>query len=229
MNIKFTGRAALIVAAGLWMGVAHVTPSRAQEAEPAAPAEATEAPAGKPIALTKFTKQHVAKKKVASSSRADKARAAKAKPTEASDDAKASEDAKPAATAEEASPATLPASVADANAQAPGAWPETPAPAVPAEGNPLQAEALIKSVGAESHQDASAPTPQVVAADELNEIDRNLGNDRPALTLASATLDAPAAATADDTTWDKTSLIGKVFIALGGLLTMASAARMFMA
>jgi hypothetical protein len=30
-------------------------------------------------------------------------------------------------------------------------------------------------------------------------------------------------------TWDKTSLIGKIFVAFGGLLTLASAARMFMA
>ena len=30
-------------------------------------------------------------------------------------------------------------------------------------------------------------------------------------------------------TWDQTSLIGKIFIAFGALLTMASAARMFMA
>ena len=33
----------------------------------------------------------------------------------------------------------------------------------------------------------------------------------------------------DSSTWDKTSLIGKIFIAFGALLTMASAARMFMA
>ena len=30
-------------------------------------------------------------------------------------------------------------------------------------------------------------------------------------------------------TWDRTSLIGKIFVAFGGLLTLASAARMFMA
>ena len=33
----------------------------------------------------------------------------------------------------------------------------------------------------------------------------------------------------DNSTWDQTSLIGKIFIAFGALLTMASAARMFMA
>ena len=33
----------------------------------------------------------------------------------------------------------------------------------------------------------------------------------------------------DSSTLDKTSLIGKIFIAFGALLTLASAARMFMA
>ena len=33
----------------------------------------------------------------------------------------------------------------------------------------------------------------------------------------------------ESSTWDQTSLIGKIFIGFGALLTMASAARMFMA
>ena len=46
--------------------------------------------------------------------------------------------------------------------------------------------------------------------------------------------DAPAQRTVamagnDHSLWDETSLIGKVFIAFGTLLTIASAARMFMA
>jgi hypothetical protein len=51
-----------------------------------------------------------------------------------------------------------------------------------------------------------------------------------------AKADAPAAAPAatatarrESSTWDQTSLIGKIFIGFGTLLTMASAARMFMA
>ena len=40
---------------------------------------------------------------------------------------------------------------------------------------------------------------------------------------------AQAAAASDTSTWDQTSLIGKIFIAFGALLTIASAARMFMA
>ena len=42
---------------------------------------------------------------------------------------------------------------------------------------------------------------------------------------------APVMASRSDesSTWDQTSLIGKIFIAFGALLTLASAARMFMA
>jgi hypothetical protein len=35
--------------------------------------------------------------------------------------------------------------------------------------------------------------------------------------------------TKDGSAWDQTSLIGKIFIGFGALLTMASAARMFIA
>jgi hypothetical protein len=54
------------------------------------------------------------------------------------------------------------------------------------------------------------------------------------MTLASAETPPAAAApvvagSKEDSTWDQTSLIGKIFIAFGALLTIASAARMFMA
>ena len=53
-------------------------------------------------------------------------------------------------------------------------------------------------------------------------------------TVAMASTSRPAsetgqAANNDSSTLDKTSLIGKIFIAFGALLTVASAARMFMA
>jgi len=49
-----------------------------------------------------------------------------------------------------------------------------------------------------------------------------------------AAADAPAAPVVTagsnaNSTWDQTSLIGKIFIGFGALLTMASAARMLMA
>ena len=84
-----------------------------------------------------------------------------------------------------------------------------------------------------------AAESQVVAADQLNDVDRALheGN-APAAPLAMASAEPPvrrgargggSAASSSDSTWDKTSLIGKIFIGFGALLTMASAARMFMA
>ena len=88
--------------------------------------------------------------------------------------------------------------------------------------------------------DAEAPADTaVVAPDQLNETDRALTSTggppppprrrlrwpRP----ADRRRRAAQAATNDSSTLDKTSLIGKIFIAFGALLTMASAARMFMA
>ena len=72
--------------------------------------------------------------------------------------------------------------------------------------------------------------------DQLNDVDRAL-QDAPAATqqtvaMASAkpAADSTAqAANSESSTLDKTSLVGKIFIAFGALLTMASAARMFMA
>ena len=51
-----------------------------------------------------------------------------------------------------------------------------------------------------------------------------------AMASAKPAAESPGqAATNDSSTLDKTSLIGKIFIAFGALLTMASAARMLMA
>jgi hypothetical protein len=75
---------------------------------------------------------------------------------------------------------------------------------------------------------------QVAASDQLSDADRALRETPPAQTAAVASKDAPAPRTVamagnEHSLWDETSLIGKVFIAFGTLLTIASAARMFMA
>ena len=122
----------------------------------------------------------------------------------------------------------IPIAVANANAALPGT--ETPA------GN---AAAMTARASDNLQTDARPATDTpVVAADQLNEVDRALheGNP-PAATMALASAEAPAATPAvaitatsnESSTWDQTSLIGKIFIGFGALLTMASAARMFMA
>jgi hypothetical protein len=78
---------------------------------------------------------------------------------------------------------------------------------------------------------------KVAASDQLSDADRALRETPPAQStppVAVASNDRPephtvAMAGNDHSLWDETSLIGKVFIAFGTLLTVASAARMFMA
>jgi hypothetical protein len=77
----------------------------------------------------------------------------------------------------------------------------------------------------------------MVAADQLNDVDKTLqeGNPAPAAAATTTTANQPpalaatttATMTGESTAWDQTSLIGKIFIGFGALLTMASAARMF--
>jgi hypothetical protein len=69
----------------------------------------------------------------------------------------------------------------------------------------------------------------LVAADQLSDVDRSLREGSPAPAVSANPPPAPVAAVSGkDSAWDKTSLIGKIFIGFGALLTMASAARMFM-
>mgnify|MGYP001053475919 CR=1 FL=1 len=85
--------------------------------------------------------------------------------------------------------------------------------------------------------DAEAPADaNVVAPDQLNDVDRALqAGPATQQTVAMASAARPLAdgaaqaANNDSSTLDKTSLVGKIFIAFGALLTVASAARMLMA
>ena len=75
---------------------------------------------------------------------------------------------------------------------------------------------------------------QGVAPNQLNEADRALSNDPFRTRTAAADVQirriAPIiVAASDSSVWDETSFVGKVFVVLGALLTVASAARMFIA
>lgn len=122
----------------------------------------------------------------------------------------------------ETKPDALPANVADARAQ----MTADDAKARPAADATAQANSA--SITEAATQD---PAVQVVNADELNDLDKaasdvmepfpklppSVANSR-----AEMRLDGPS-------TWAQTSTIGKAFIAFGVMLTLASAARMFMA
>jgi hypothetical protein len=231
MKIKGNGHSALILAAGLW--VCFAGPSQAAAATDATAASST---AGAPIALNKYTRHsshhwrryaHHKSGKVALKSTDDK----KAAATDvAADDADKS--STPPSSSE------IPPSVANANAQL--AASDSPTSDA-AQAMSVRASNIVQSAPNNPADTQPAAESQVVAADQLNDVDRALheGNP-PAAPIAMASAEPPvasaaapvlagSAASSSDSTWDRTSLIGKIFIGFGALLTMASAARMFMA
>jgi len=125
-------------------------------------------------------------------------------------------------------PATLPPTVANANAQLAAA-------------DMLADSARAMTARANDIMQAAAGRPAaespMVAPDQLNDVDRALREDSPPqqTRLAMSSADAAAAsapqvmASSESSSWDQRSLIGEICIASGALLTLASAARMFMA
>jgi hypothetical protein len=216
MMIKASGRSALIVAAGLFVCFAGPLPARAAGDDSAAASKSESATSGKSVRHSVRHWKRYAHRKYTRTA---------AKSTESS---KASEKV---ADAGDSSPGAIPASVANANAQmtSTGALADS-ASAMTAKANTVLLASADKPADPQAPADAA-----VVASDQLNDVDRAL-QETPAKqqTVAMATVKPAAAAPAlttasDSSTWDQTSLIGKIFIAFGALLTMASAARMFMA
>jgi hypothetical protein len=243
MNIKASGRSALIIAAGFWVCVSGPLQA-AEDADGGVTASRTETAAGPPVALNKFTKKSRHWKRVSSQRKSVKVASRDstepAKPSEKKISEKKKALKADAALNDDGSAASLPPAIANANAQLASA----DAPADSATALSSQARDRLQFMAA-NQSDPQAQSPaantELVAADELNDVDRALSeraNDdkdkAPSATLAMAVAQAPAQAQAaivsnDDSTWGQTSLIGKIFIAFGGLLTLASAARMFMA
>jgi len=117
----------------------------------------------------------------------------------------------------EAKPTALPSDVADARAQ----MSSDDIKAKPATEAPIQTTAPTT-------QD---PTVQVVNADELNDLDKAATDvTEPLPKLPPSIANSRAEMHVEtSSTWAQTSTIGKAFIAFGVMLTLASAARMFMA
>jgi hypothetical protein len=218
MTVKASGRSALILATGLF--VCFAGPSQAAAgADGAAASSKSESAAGTPIALNKYAKHgsrhwkkyaHRKSVKVALKSSTGKKAAAIDVVADDGDSSSA-----------------IPPSVANANAQLASA----DTPAGNAKAMSARANTILQATPDNPADAQPAPETQVVAADQLNDLDRALRENKasePTLVMAAA--DAPVMASSNESsTWDQTSLIGKIFIAFGGLLTLASAARMFMA
>jgi hypothetical protein len=202
MTVKASGRAALVLAAGLWI-CAAVPSQAADDADNAA------------TSVVKHGSSHL-KKDAHRKSSADAADSNKNSALQSSQ---------------------LPSSVINAHAQLTTDTPASKdAKAMSERANNI-VQAAPDNTPAAPQQ---APDGSVVPSDQLNDVDRALAAPQPAQPEAAAPAEAqqappanpPAvvvAASSNNSTWDQTSLIGKIFIGFGALLTVASAARMFIA
>ena len=207
MTIKAGGRVALIAATGLLVCVAGVSWTMA--ASDAAEQKSEYVGPSKTVKQVRYYKRYAHRKYTRTAQ-------------------KSSEENKPVEVAEAGVPSELPASVANANARMGGEVTDDTARAMTARAN-----ALLTSDQPTEGQGA-VTTMQVVEADQLNDADKALQESaQPSQTTVAVAPTKPVAtakpAPSESSTWDQTSLIGKIFIAFGALLTVASAARMFMA
>ena len=216
MTIIASGRSALILATGLF--VCFVVPSLATASiDSAVAASKSESGSGAPVALGKFVKYGAHRWKRLARHRSSKT--ALKSPTASR--AAAADDGE---TISSLPSSAMPSSVANANAQLTVA--DTPT------GGAKAITGRPNNEGQTASDNPASTTPanetQVVSADQLNDVDRALHEDEPPATTAPAV--APVATASNkSSSWDQASLIGKIFIGFGALLTMASAARMFMA
>jgi len=223
MTIKTSARPVLILATGLFVCFAGPSPVAAG-ADDKAVADSKSASSESGRAAEEFV---AVKKYVKHGSRHWKRHAHRTsgKVAQKSSPAKKT-DATEVASADGGVSTAIPPSVSNANAQLVSAdRPDGNARAMSARANDILQAAADKPVDAQPA--AEAP---VVPPDALNEVDRTVpASDPPAPTVATAAADAPAVeSSGDSSSLDRTSLIGKIFMACGGLLTLASAARMFM-
>jgi hypothetical protein len=221
MTIKASGRSALILATGLFVcfagpSYAAATADGAASTKPVSLKPARAKPDGAAETAKHATRHWKKVEHRRSSKTALKSMAPNKAPDVAADNGGDS--------------TALPPSVANANARLPADDP----PSGNAKAMTAQANAFLQAAQNSSADAQSAVETQVVAADQLNDVDRTLHDSRESTaTQTMAAADVPAApamaASHETSTWDQTSLIGKIFIGFGALLTMASAARMFMA
>jgi hypothetical protein len=227
MTIKASARSALILAAGLLVSFAGPPPAMAAgtDADSAAVSKSESATSGKSARQgSRYLKKRYAHRKYTrAASKSDESKKA---------------DEKRVADASGATAPAMPEWLANANAQM------TAADAPPDSAKGMSAAmsekaSTVLQAAADKPADAEASADTAVAApDQLNEADRALhlqeapatSTQTVAMASAKPAAESPGqAANNDSSTLDKTSLIGKIFIAFGALLTMASAARMFMA
>lgn len=227
MMVKASAASALFVAAGLLVGFAGPSPAMAAERDNTAVSASESATTGKSVKHgSRYWKKRYAYRK-------HKQVASKSVETK-----KASE--REVADASGNTAAAMPEWLANANAQmmSTDAASDSAKDSAKSMSEAMSAKASTNLQAAtDKPADAQVPAETAAtAADQLNDSDRSLqespSTSTQTVAMASVKPAAEAATLAlsnDSSTLDKTSLIGKIFIGFGALLTMASAARMFLA
>ncbi|MBR0956181.1 hypothetical protein [Bradyrhizobium japonicum] len=222
--MKTSARAALIVLAGLFLlfgGVAQAAPSSAASSK---------ADSADKQADTAKHRRHDARRTGSSKTTQKSDDKADKKDAAAKTDAAKADAAKNDKTDSQVPASSqMPPEVANANAQLAA---DTPTAAA---ASAMTNRANDNVHAAADNANTAPPESQVVAPDQLNDIDRAVQENPPAQKAVIAATEAqprPApvmASSQQSSAWDQSSLIGKIFIGVGTLLTLASAARMFMA
>ncbi|MBQ8105537.1 MAG: hypothetical protein IJ127_21970 [Afipia sp.] len=240
MRIRSAGLAALVAAAGIWMSFSG-EPAMAAKSSAKTTTKTEKAAkvtsANRPVVLSKFKKQRVAAKKSKSARYATKstryAKKAGSKVSSKIIEAPETWEDKPARS--EANTASqnkteLPATVANARAQALAedqarnfaALDSKDVPVVDgvqlASADQLTDADRAATAGTEMAQDSGAPASPAVSEPAPAQSGK--------IIRAVSSSEKPVFKTDDGDPWSKTSLIGKIFIAFGSLLTLASAARL---
>ncbi len=199
--------------------------------------QAADAQPGKPVALNKFTKR----KRSAKVARVQKPRVIAKGYRRKAIEADAASNVVPINDAEQTA-LPLPDGVSNANAQWPA--PDTsiqpvtamPPPAATTDSSDVAASAPLSEGDKSATPTGDDPASQIaskmttqIAQNPSQAAGVNVPTTATPAMSAMASADKPQIASNDDSAWGQSSLIGKIFIAFGGLLTVASAARMFIA
>ena len=228
MTVKASAAGALMLAAGLFLNIAGPAPATAAGSESAAASKSESATSGKSTKSSSryWKKKHYAHRKYTRTA------SKSAETGKAAEKADASADVRPAMS-ESVVNAYAQMNAADTAQSNIGDSARAMSQAMSAKANTI----LLAAADNQADGQAPAEGAAVAAPDQLNDVDRVLQESQPSQTAATQTVamaqakaaqENPAQASNSDSL-DKTSLIGKIFIAFGALLTMASAARMCMA
>ncbi|MBR0687897.1 hypothetical protein JQ612_35110 [Bradyrhizobium manausense] len=227
--MKASERAALVILAGsllLFGATAQAAQNSAASTSDSKQAEASKPAKPRSHSSRRHTDSKTAQKSDDKTKKSDQTDA-----TAQADEAKTGTKAGKEASTDVPASNQMPPDVANANAQL---APADPPPAAAASAMTGRANDNVQAAA----DNTAAPNAenQVVAPDQLNDLDRALQQDNPpaqkAVIAATDAQPRPApvmASSQPSSAWDQSSLIGKIFIGVGTLLTLASAARMFMA